>query len=70
MKKLKLFVWENVLCDYVCGHIAVLALNVEQAREVVRTTVDECDHHSMMEVFTKEPTIYTDPVAIPCWGGA
>ena len=70
MKKLKLFVWENVLCDWTCGHIVVFASSVQNAREVVRATIDGCDHHSLLEVFTKDPIIYDDAVAIPCWGGS
>ena len=70
MKNLKLFVWDDVLCDWTCGHISVLSSSVEQAREVVRSTVDECDSQSTLKVFTEEPTIYTDPVAILCWGGS
>jgi len=70
MKNLKLFVWENVLCDWQCGHIAVLALSVEHARKVVRDTLEAYQLSSLLEVFTEEPTIYTDSVAILCWGSA
>jgi hypothetical protein len=32
---LKLYVWEEVLCEYECGIICVLAKDEEQARELV-----------------------------------
>jgi len=70
MKNLKLFVWENVLCDWTCGHIAVLASSVEEAREVVKRNPDLGEYSDVKWVFTEEPTIYTDPVAILCWGGS
>ena len=70
MKKLKLFVWENVLCDWQCGHVAVLAFDVEQARSVVRETTEAYQYQSLIEVFTKEPVIHEDPVAILCYGSA
>jgi hypothetical protein len=34
-RRLKLFVWENVLCDYTAGMACALAKNSEEARKLV-----------------------------------
>lgn len=34
-KRLRLFVWRDVLCDYSCGAVVVLAKDAEAARQAV-----------------------------------
>jgi len=35
-RTLKLYVWENVLCDWTCGIMFALAYDVKQARKLIR----------------------------------
>jgi hypothetical protein len=63
-KPLKLYVWEDVLCDYTCGMAVALAHNEDEARSLlVKATYDfnagyfakEPDHvHEM----TDGPVVY------------
>ena len=62
MKKLKLFVWEHVLCDYTCGVMFALAPDVEIARQMLQ------EEDTNNERYT-EPIVYTEPFALAVWGG-
>ena len=35
-RTLKLYVWEDVLCDWTCGIMFALAYDVRQARKLIR----------------------------------
>ena len=35
MKELKLYVWENVLCDYTNGIMFAYAKNIDEARKLI-----------------------------------
>lgn len=63
---MKLYVWENVLCDWTCGIIFATANSVEEAREIV---LKEQDLPSIREAINDEPAIYLNPVAFINWGG-
>ena len=39
-KKLKLFVWKNVLSDYTSGIMFALAYDVEEARKAIMASFD------------------------------
>ena len=41
MMELKLYVWEDVLCEYTCGMIVALAHNKEEAIDLVNAQYDE-----------------------------
>lgn len=64
----KLFVWHGVLCEHGCGHIAVIAKNLERARELALMSIG-CgdDKHTIKE---KEPDIYDmkEEAVILCHG--
>ena len=64
--KCKLFVWYGVLCDYGCGHIAVIAKNLKRARELALTKAPS-DSYTLEE---EEPTVYDmkEEAVIECWG--
>lgn len=64
MRKLKLYVWDNVYCDYSCGVCFALAESVEAARDQLRKTVPYWN--SGLDV---EPKVYNEPVAFICQGG-
>ena len=65
-KRLRLFVWEDVLCDYTPGMMVALAHSADEARTllVARTW------YIPKEDLDKEPDVYDDPVAFDCWGGS
>ena len=70
MGNYKLFVWENVLCDWDCGHVAVLASSVEHAREVAKRDLSLKGRADLSLILNLEPRIHEYPVAILCWGSA
>ena len=63
-KKLKLFVWENVLRDYTPGMMVALAHDVEEARTLLRAKVgyNTCDLNA-------EPQVVEEPAAFYVSGG-
>ena len=64
-KKLKLYVWHDVLTDYTPGVMFALAHNIKEARKLL---LEGCDY-LLIEDLRKRPTIYTNPVAFDVWGG-
>ena len=64
-KKLKLFVWENVLCDYTDGIMFALAPNVDTARKNLLKRYNYIPGGDLGQT----PKIYTKPVAHAVWGG-
>lgn len=64
-KKLKLYVWEEVLTDYTDGMMVALAPNVDEARQLLR---EECGHLPEEDLM-KEPKVVTEPSAFLVWGG-
>lgn len=67
MENLKLFVWENVLCDYTCGVMFALAKDVESAREML--SGGEYENLIPIDEINEEPIVYTHPMAIAVVGG-
>jgi len=65
MSDLKMYIWEDVLCDYSCGMIAVLAESPEHAREIVRRDYDD---HIYRETY-KDPIEVKEPTAFYAYGG-
>jgi len=65
-KKLKLYVWENVLCDYTCGMVCVLAFDLEQAFDLIREKYDE---YYLDDLAGVEPEIIEEPEAFAVYGG-
>ena len=64
-KKMKLFVWEDVLTDYTAGVMFALAPDVETARKMLLET---CDYLPADDL-AKEPKVYLEPFALAVWGG-
>lgn len=60
---LKLFVWKDVLCDWSCGMVCVLAHNVEEARKLYYATSYENGE------LDDEPEVVTEPKAFSVYGG-
>lgn len=66
-KKLRLFVWENVLTDYTDGMMFAVAKNVEEARKKIKETCSYVPDNDL----AKNPVEVdlTQPSAFLCWGG-
>ena len=64
---MKLYVWDDVLCDWTSGMMFAVAESPEQARELL---LRECDWLPEDDL-AKTPQEYdlTDPVAFYMWGG-
>lgn len=67
--KLKLYVWENVLCDHTCGVMFTLARNPTHAREILQKHEGYYSEGLMAEGLKHEPNEYTLPKGIAIWGG-
>lgn len=64
-KKLKLYVWEGVLCDYTCGMMCALATSPDHARKLLlkkRDSLPEAD-------LNLEPKVISKPEGFFVWGG-
>ena len=73
---MKLYVWEDVLCDWTCGIAFALANSKEEAIELVSDYYNEdfgwTKEAGNYEVpcFTKDkPKVYDVPVGYAIWGG-
>lgn len=67
-KKLKLFVWENVLKDHSYGIMFALAPNVETARSLIIRKEGELD--SVLDDLSAEPKVIETEEGFAIWGGA
>ena len=70
---MKLYVWEEVLCDWTDGIIFALANNVDEARELVMDKyVDQDDNweeNTLRFSMQDEPKVYDSPAGFRLWGG-
>jgi hypothetical protein len=69
-KKLKLYVWEGILCDYTCGIAFALAESVEEARKLVIESEYEVNRTHVEEDIKGEPKIFDTPKGYVLWGGS
>jgi hypothetical protein len=79
---LKLYVWDEVLCDYTCGIIFALARDENEARNQVKQNICEtygykgerCDEYWERSTENREmvsdPDVYDEPVGFAVWGGS
>ena len=65
---MRLFIWRNVLCDYKCGSILVIAKNVDDAR---RMAIDSGKLYGENQEVEKEPEVHelNQPFCHVQWGG-
>lgn len=73
-KKLSLYVWEGVLCDYTCGIAFALAHNVREARKMILKQIGNDEDCSIFGPDIKEikdikPDKYNTPIAFTVHGG-
>ena len=64
--RMKLYVWDDVLCDYTCGIMFAVAPSLEEAMDLIRSS----DVYIEPDL-GKKPTVYdlTEPVCRVVWGG-
>lgn len=70
ISKLKLYVWENVLCDHTCGIMFALAHSIKEARKLIETKPPRfkgCDRWIRQDLQEK-PKIVSKPEAFMIWG--
>lgn len=65
-KKLKLFVWEDVLCDYTCGIMFALAPDVETARKIL---LEKEDSNLIKSELMADPDVIETEEGFVVWGG-
>ena len=67
-KTLKLYVWEDVLCDYTPGIIVVMAESVDAARRAMARKHGK--HSLVVEEMRATPQVFRRPgVGFAVWGG-
>ena len=72
IKTMKLYLWENVLCNYTCGVIFSIAESLEDARRVAREAHKNTYFTSSIESDKLEPTKILDldkEFGFCLWGG-
>ena len=67
-KKLKLYVWEDVLVDYTEGIMFALAYDEEHAREQIRKNGGR-GLPSVEQDLLQKPKVYSRPKGFFCYGG-
>ncbi len=65
-KKLRLYLWTEVLCDYTHGVMFALATSPEEARKLLLET---CSYLPADEL-AREPQEIESPFAYHLWGGS
>ena len=66
---MRLYVWEDVLCDYTCGAVFALAHNVDEARKVVLEKCGVYGDEAIRRAMSTEPTECNKPEGFFVWGG-
>lgn len=64
-KKLKLYVWEDVLTDYTSGVMFALATSVDEARNLILKKWDYVPRDDL----AREPRCIEAPEGFAVWGG-
>ena len=70
---MKLYVWEEVLCDWTCGVVFAMAYSVEEARKLVLDKYvdpdDNWEETILQFSMQEEPKVYDSPEGFRVWGG-
>ena len=64
-RKLKLYVWRGVLCDWTCGMICVLASDSDEAELLAHRELVTYNEDTTLD----PPEIYEVPTAVSIYGG-
>jgi hypothetical protein len=66
---LKLYVWDNVLCDAGCGIMFALARSEDEAKKLIMKD-NGYESWLVTDELNKKPDVYTDTaVGFVVWGG-
>ena len=66
-KKMKVFVWENVLTDYTSGMMVAIAPTIEEARAAL---LKECSYIQEDDLNQQPKELdLSEAVGFVCWGG-
>lgn len=68
-RKLRLFVWEDVLTDWTSGVMFALAHDVDEARRLIDPTFDPSKDDQKTSDLKQEPSVYDSPIGFAVWGG-
>ena len=69
-KKMKLFVWEEVLCDYTCGVVFAMAPTKEEALKLLKKELTkDGTSWKYKEIAGEEPIVYKGKACGYCTGG-
>ena len=67
---MKIFRWNNVLCDYTCGYIAVVAENLEEAQNLMKNKLEYIYFVNYPKLLENPDEIFETPNIIECCGSA
>jgi hypothetical protein len=67
---MKLYVWEDVLCDYTCGMAFALAETEDEAIEIIAKR-EGLEEYIRGQLASRKPTVHepTDKVGYAVYGG-
>ena len=70
-RKMQLYVWDHVLCDYTCGIAVAVARTESEAREtLLKSTTDAWEREALAADVSGAPAEILDvPAGAFCWGG-
>tara|TARA_R110002124_G_scaffold280086_1_gene453153 strand:+ start:1056 stop:1277 length:222 start_codon:yes stop_codon:yes gene_type:complete len=72
MTNLKLFIWEDVLCDHSCGIAFALAKTLEDARKIIFSkSMQEAGYvsNTLKTDLESEPKVVDNEEGFYIWGG-
>jgi len=67
---MKIFVWHDVLCDYTCGYIAVVAENLKEAQNLMKNKLENDTFKNYPHLMENPDEIFETPSVLFCWGSA
>lgn len=68
-KKVRLFVWRDVLRDYTSGIIAAIATDADEAREAVVAGAEDWEKATLYAEMGEPPEVHDAPFGVHVWGG-
>ena len=71
-RKMRLYVWDHVLCDCSCGIAVAVARTESEAREILlKIATDDWERKALAADISGAPAEILDaPAGAFCWGGA
>lgn len=71
-ENMKLYVWDDVLCDWTSGIMFAIASSLSEAKKIIIEESGETLGRTLREDLKQKPKVYplTKPVARVVWGGS